>query len=136
VAVYLLLVGVPVLGLLGILEAGRSIAAPLSIGGEWALESTPTADCANPPGSLQRQLAWSVSQSGNQALITLHDGYGTTLQATIDGATFTAKSPVASITATIAGKLDQRTLEGKVTLLGCAPVAFHAVRQAPRKRGA
>jgi hypothetical protein len=127
------MVGVPVLGLLGILEAGRSIPAPLSIGGDWALQSDPTANCANPPGSLQRQLVWSVSQSGTQAFITLHDGYATTLKATIDGATFTAKSSsgaiAASVVATIVGPLDQRTMKGKVTLLGCAPVAFHAVRR-------
>jgi len=84
------MVGVPVLGLLGILEAGRSIPAPLSVGGDWALESDPTANCANPPGSLQRQLAWSISQSGAEAVITLHDGYGTTLDAAIDGARITA----------------------------------------------
>jgi predicted deacylase len=128
------MVGVPVLGLLGILEAGRSIPAPLSVGGDWALESDPTANCANPPGSLQRQLAWSISQSGAEAVITLHDGYGTTLEAAIDGATLTAKSPGGAILATVAGKLDQRTMEGKVTLVGCAPVAFHAVRQASRNR--
>jgi len=128
------MVGVPVLGLLGILEAGRSIPAPLSIGGDWALQSDPTANCANPPGSLQRQLVWSVSQSGNDAVITLHDGYATTLKATIDGAIFTAKSSGATVVATIAGKTDARTMEGKVTLGGCAPVAFHAVRKALRNR--
>jgi hypothetical protein len=128
------MVGVPVLGLLGILEAGRSIRAPLSVSGDWDLHSDPTVDCANPPGSLQRQLVWSVSQSGTQALITLHDGYATTLDAAIDGDTLTAKSPSAMIVATIAGKLGQRTLEGKVTLVGCAPVAFHAVRRAVGSR--
>lgn len=135
VAAYLLLVGVPVLGLLGILEAGRAIAAPLSIGGEWAIESDPTANCANPPGSLQRQLAWSISQSGTAALITLHDGYGTTLEATIDGSTLTAKSPGGTIAATITGKLGKRTMEGKISLVGCVPAAFRAVRQVPGKRG-
>ncbi len=127
--------GVPVLGLLGILEAGRGIPAPLSIGGEWALTSDPTVNCANPPGSLQRQLAWSISQSGTQALITLNDGHATTLEATIDGATLTAKSPGGAIAATIAGKPGARTLEGTVTLEGCAPGAFKAVRQAPKNRG-
>ena len=128
------MVGVPVLGLLGILEAGRSIPAPLSVGGEWDLQSDPTAGCANPPGSLQRQLACSISQSGAEAVITLHDGRGTTLEATIDGATLTAKSANGAIAATIAGKVDARTMEGEVTLPGCAPVAFHAVRKAFRNR--
>jgi hypothetical protein len=135
-AAYLLMVGVPVLGLLGILRAGRGLSAPPSVGGEWALSADPTVNCANPPGSLQRQLAWSISQSGTQALITLADGHATTLEATIDGATLTSKSPMGSIAATIAGSLDQRTIEGKITLVGCAPAAFRAVRQAPKKRGA
>ena len=133
------MVGIPVLGLLGILEAGRSITAPLSIGGDWTVEFDPAPHCANGP-SVLRQPAFSISQSGTGALITLNDGHATTLEATIDGATLTAKTPSATIAATvvasIAGKLDQRTMEGKVSLSGCAPVAFHAVRQTPRKRGA
>ena len=134
-AVYLLMVGIPVLGLLGILEAGRSITAPLSIGGDWTVEFDTAPHCANGP-SVLRQPAFSISQSGTGALITLNDGHATTLEATIDGATLTAKTPSAAIAATVAGKLDQRTMEGKVSLSGCAPVAFHAVRQAPKKRGA
>jgi hypothetical protein len=127
-------VGVPVIALLAILQAGRTLSAPLSVGGDWALDSAPTADCANPPGSLQRQLVWSISQSGARARVTLHDGYGTTFDAHIDGATFNGKSPRGSVAATIAGPLDSRTMEGKVTLDGCAPVAFHAVRQPSKAR--
>jgi hypothetical protein len=130
VAAYLLLVGMPVLGLLGILEAGRGIPAPPSISGDWALEFDPAAPCANGPASL-RQPALSISQSGTEALITMNDGHATTLEATIDGTTLTAKW----LTASIAGKLGARTLEGKMHFDGCAPVAFRAVRQAPKKRG-
>ena len=129
-AAYLLLVGVPVMGLLGILEAGRGIPAPLSIGGEWALEFDPAAHCANGPAGL-RQPALSISQSGTEALITVNDGHATTLEATVNGATLTAKS----LTAAIAGKPGERTLEGKMNFDGCAPVAFRAVRQAPKRRG-
>jgi hypothetical protein len=128
------MVGVPVLGLLGILRAGRSIQAPLSVAGEWAIEADPTANCANPPGSLQRQLAWTISQSGTQATITLHDGYGTRLDAGIDGPTLTAGSPGGTVAARITGGVEGRRMEGKITLPGCAPVAFHAVRQ--KKPGA
>jgi hypothetical protein len=127
VAAYLLLVGVPVLGLLGILEAGRGIRAPLSVGGEWAVEAE-----GGPP----RQLAWTISQSGPQATITLHDGTGTKLDARIDGATLTAGSPGGAVAARIAGRVEGRRMEGEITLPGCAPVAFHAVRQAAKKEGA
>jgi|HubBroStandDraft_1064217.scaffolds.fasta_scaffold01803_8 hypothetical protein len=124
------MVGVPVLGLLGILEAGRGIPAPLSIGGDWTLEFDPAAQCANGPASL-RQPALNISQSGTEALVTVNDGHATTLEATIHGATLNAKS----LTAIIAGKPGERTLEGSMNFAGCAPVAFRAVRQAPKKRG-
>jgi hypothetical protein len=130
VAAYLLLVGVPVLGLLGILEAGRAIPAPLSISGDWTLEFDPAAHCAHGPAGL-RQPVLNISQSGTQALITVNDGHATTLEATIGGATLTAKS----LTASIAGKPDARTLEGRMNFDGCTPVAFRAVRQASKKRG-
>ena len=131
VAAYLLLVGVPVLGLLGILEAGRGIRAPLSISGDWMIEFDPAARCASPPGSMLRQLAFNVSQSGTEALITVNDGHATVMEATIDGATLTARS----LTATISGKPGARTLEGKMDFDGCAPVAFRAIQLVPKKRG-
>jgi hypothetical protein len=124
-------VGVPVLGLLGILEAGRGISAPLSISGDWTLAFDPAAPCPSPPGSILQQIAFSVSQSGPEAVITLKDGYATALAATIHGRTLTA----GSFTATISGERDKRTLDGRVNYGGCAPVAFHAVRQAPGSRG-
>jgi hypothetical protein len=116
-AAYLLLVGVPVLGLLAILEAGRGIPAPLSIAGDWTLEFDPAAQCATGPTGL-RQPALNISQSGTGALIT------------VNGATLTAKS----LTATISRKPGARTLEGKMNFDGCAPVAFRAVHLAPKKR--
>jgi hypothetical protein len=125
------MVGVPVLGLLGILEAGRGIRAPRSVGGEWSLTVDPVTGCANPPGSILWQRAFNISQSGTEALITLSDGRATTLEATVNGTTLTAKP----LTATIAGNPDARTLEGHMRLDGCAPVAFRAVRQTPQKRG-
>jgi len=134
VTAYLLLVGVPVLGLLGILEAGRGIPAPLSIGGDWTLEFDPAAQCATGPSGL-RQPALNISQSGTGALITVNDGHTTMLEATISGATLTAKSPAATIAASIAGKSGARTLEGKMNFDGCGPVAFRAVHVAPKKRG-
>jgi len=124
----MLLVGLPVLGLFGILEVGRSLAAPLSIGGEWTLEFDPAATCAGP--ARLRQPALNISQSGTSALIALNDGRATTIDAAIDGATVSAKS----LNATITGKQGQRLLEGKMEFDGCAPVAFRAVRQAPAKK--
>lgn len=126
---YILLVGVPVLGLLGIMEAGRNIAAPRYVGGEWTLQFDPTARCAGTAALRQPEL--SISQSGTAALIALNDGHATVLEATVDGTTLSAKS----LSATIAGKGTQRTLEGTMSLQGCAPVSFRAVRQVSKKSG-
>jgi hypothetical protein len=130
VPAYVLLVGVPVLCLFGILEIGKGIAAPLSIGGDWTIQFDPATNCAGVISRL-RQPALSISQSGPGALITLNDGRSTTFPAAIAGASLTA----ASLTATIAGKPGERILEGKLDFDGCAPVAFRAIRQAPAKKG-
>ena len=134
-AAYLVLVGVPVLGLLGILEAGRGVSAPLAISGEWTLSFDPAAGCANGPATL-RQPALSISQSGTQALITVNDGHATTFEATVNGAAIAAKSPAAGIAAGISGKAGERTLQGVMNFNGCPAVAFRAVRQASKKGGA
>lgn len=74
----------------------------------------------------------SIAQSGAQAVITLNDGHATTMDATVDGSTLTAKSLITRI----AGDPGARRLEGAMSFTGCAPVAFRAVRQAAKKRGA
>ena len=121
---YILMVGAPVLGLLGILEAGRTIAAPPSIGGEWTLQFDAGPQCAGIPASL------NISQSGPAATITLNDGR--TIQARVDGVTLSGES----LRVSIAGKAGSRTLIGVLSLNGCGPVAFHAIRRAAAKRDA
>ena len=126
----MLLVGLPVLCLFGILEIGKGIAAPLSIGGDWMVQFDPGANCASGPARL-RQPALNISQSGPGVLITLNDGRSTTFPATITGANLAAPA----LTATIAGKAGERILEGQFNFDGCAPVAFRATRQEPAKKG-
>jgi len=122
VAAYLVLVGAPVLGLLGILEAGRAIAAPVSVGGEWKIEPDSAVSCADVPAGM------SISQSGAYALITLKDGE--TMDGAVSGATLSGKSLQASIAGNAAG----RTLQGTMRLNRCGLIAFRAARQ-PRKQG-
>lgn len=116
------------LGLLGILEAGRGIAAPPAIGGEWTVEFDGAGRCASGPAGL-RQPALNISQSGTEARITLNDGHASTLDAAISGVTLRSKSLIA----TISGQAGARTLEGQMLFADCAPVPFRAVRQAARK---
>jgi hypothetical protein len=69
---YLVLVGSPLLGLLGILRAGERIVPPRLMGGEWELEPSVVheglATCFE-QGSGDE--SWSVSQSGTRAEILL-----------------------------------------------------------------
>lgn len=127
----MLLVGSPVLGLLGILEAGRGIRAPLAIAGEWTVVFDSGARCAADPAG-PRQPALSISQSGTQASITWNDGHATMFEANVQGTTLTA----GPLRATIAGQPGARTLEGTMNLAGCGPLAFRAVRQTAKNRGA
>jgi hypothetical protein len=124
-----LLVGLPVLGLLGILEAGRGIAAPPAISGDWTVDFGASGACGV---GRWRQPALSISQSGTDAIITINDGRTTAFEATVNGGMLTG----ARLSATISGKPGARVLEGKLNLDGCSPVAFRAVRQvASKKRG-
>jgi hypothetical protein len=126
----MLLVGLPVLALMGILEAGRAVAAPLSIRGEWTLEFDSGATCARDLAAL-KQPALSISQSGPDVIITLNDGHGSTYPATLDGSALHSALLVASIS----GKYPARVLDGRINLAGCAPAGFHAVRQIRPKTG-
>ena len=82
---YLLLVGLPVLLMLGTLHFGRSMAAPLSIGGSWALTLDPDAHLDGcdgwhaDPGSLTAELL----QSGHTVAIGLNDAWRTVLNGTL-----------------------------------------------------
>ncbi|SRR5579871_210656 len=126
----MLLVGIPVLGLVGILEAGRGLSVPPAVSGEWKLEFD-NATCAT-LASL-RQPALSISQSGVDAMVTLNDGKnggrGTVFEAGIEGDTLQSSLVTASIT----GKRGERAMQGTLAMDGCPPVAFHATRQAPPK---
>ncbi len=73
--IYLLLVGPPFLGLIGILELGRGLTAPRSIGGEWQLDvaSRRQAAGACPDLVFDKQPTLKVSQSGLRAELVFAD---------------------------------------------------------------
>lgn len=122
VVAYIVLVGAPVLGLLGILEAGRTVSAPVSVGGEWKVQSDSAVNCPAVPRTLV------ISQSGADLLITLNGGR--TIEGAVSGSTLSGKS----MQAAIGGTATARTLEGTMGVSGCEPITFRATRQ-PRQRG-
>lgn len=73
--IYLALVAPPFLGLVGIIEVGRGIAAPRAIGGDWQLDDASRQAAATPCHGLvfDKQATLKVSQSGLRAEVAFAD---------------------------------------------------------------
>ena len=73
--VYVLLVGAPLLGLLGILQAGERLVPPRAVGGDWLLDHAPDGAPAclesSPDGE---PVTLHIAQSGTRAELTLRAG--------------------------------------------------------------
>jgi hypothetical protein len=151
---YVSLVGVPLLGLIGILHGGRALRAPLSVAGNWNLEADVASWAGQPCGDLLsglKQPAFDISQSGTMVVLALNNPQATALTGTIRGTTLTAGADEpangagqcsGSRAVHIDGLLKedgaQRTLTGTLklnTCATCAVIAFEAVRRAPAKKG-
>lgn len=139
IAIYVLLVGAPLLGLLGILRAGERIVPPHHVGGEWAIDPAFAAalraacpDVAFPAAGP----ALGVSQSGTRAVLTLNDTATTTLDARLEGESLTAIADERStacggalrLAATLRPDPRGPELSGTVSVPGSAPVPFRATR--------
>lgn len=86
-AIYLLLVGPPFLGLVGILELGKRLTPPRSIGGEWQLDDSSRQEAAAPCHGIvfDKQPTLKVSQSGLRAEVLFADRAKTAIDVEIDG---------------------------------------------------
>lgn len=127
---YLVLVGLPLLGVLGILRAGSGLAAPPSFGGAWALAPASYPDGCTPPAELR------VAQSGRRAEVALG---AETEAAEVDGRRLRTRGAVAVRGGACRGWLVEAAGEGApvpAALVGrlvpegcaCAPVPFRARR--------
>jgi len=147
---YILLVGIPLLGLLAILRAGERLTPPRYLGGAWTLEADFTSlanqACRNLFSSL-RQPFLSISQSGPALDLTLNNSQRTTLPGTLENSSLTVgvgrrASPSAGgncldpqaiwLRAEIAQQAGQRILIGTLGVAGCpgcSPIPFRAQRQ-------
>jgi hypothetical protein len=84
--IYLALVTPPLVGLVGILEVGKGIAAPRSFGGEWQLDDASRREAGEPCHGLvfDKQATLKVSQSGLRGEVTFADKAKTVLDVHID----------------------------------------------------
>jgi len=75
VLTYLLLVGFPLLGVVGVLRIGESMMPTLCIHGPWKMEVSKPATSSSCEGQLRRAepLAFSISQSGPQFSLSFNN---------------------------------------------------------------
>ncbi|HUI43278.1 MAG TPA: hypothetical protein VL523_15045 [Terriglobia bacterium] len=156
IVAYACLVGLPLLGLLGILHAGQRLKAPVSVAGAWNLKADFNAWAGKPCGELLskiKQPFFTISQSGNGLMVALNSAPAATLTGSVKGTSLIAgaDAPQSSagadncsspdkihLAATVEGQAPSRALTGLLSLnacAGCAPIAFHAVRQSARPEG-
>jgi hypothetical protein len=125
------LVGLPLLGILLVLQLGRGLTASPSFGGTWRLATASYPDGCTPPGALR------IEQSGARARVGMGAG---TAWGEVDGASFRTLAPVEApgegcdgwhVEAEGDGGVVPAHLTGRLVPAGCAcaPVPFRAARE-------
>jgi hypothetical protein len=153
---YILLVGLPILGLVGILKRGHKITAPVSVDGVWKLHADAAHLAALPCGkslAAAPDIAMAISQSGGNFTWSLVDGPKSAGSGVLEGATLKAavvpSAPWSSeadcgrgheftLLATVDPKTTPRSLTGTLSLNdcpSCGTVEFRGFQQAPAGKG-
>ncbi len=157
IVAYVLLVGLPIAGLMGVLKSGRALTAPISVDGVWRIQADPTLLSSLPCGKALAQnseTAVSISQSGRNFTLSFSDGPKSTASGVLDGTTLKASlvpaapwseetgcgtGRILDLVATVDPKLDPRSLSGMLSVNdcpSCGSVRFRAERLAlPAKKG-
>ena len=142
---YLLFVGIPLAGLLGVLRLGQGIRAPQAVHGHYAVTHLESAGACQ-AYLLSGDSSLTMTQSGRQVTATLGRAGGVILRGSVDGSTLTlagvvpaalprqAACPVGD-TVRLVGQArrgpDHGHLDGTLTFLrcpDCATTGFQAVR--------
>ena len=151
VLAYVFLVILPLVGLAGILRAGRSVTAPVSIDGLWTMRVDSAQLDSLPCGKMLAaapEKTIAIAQSGRSFVLIFPSGPKVTASGTLDGTSLSAwlkwpaesadNSCVAGSQLAVLAQLDRKTggtlLNGTLTSAdcpSCAPVEFRAERQTP-----
>lgn len=152
---YVLLVGLPILGLLGVLRKGHTLTAPISIDGTWKVTADAARLAALPCGKslAASDLALAISQSGGNFVLSLPNGPKSIAAGSIDGTSLKA-SVVPSgawageagcndrdlqLVATVDPSANPRVLAGTISVNdcpACGAVEFRASRLPAPVKGA
>jgi hypothetical protein len=153
---YIVLVGLPIVGLAGALKSGRALTAPISVDGAWTLQVDPVQLAALPCAKSLvpvQDATLAISQSGKNFTLSFPSWPKSIGTGKIEGTKLTASlippdvwtsqagcgnARELSIVAAVDGKTDSRSLLGTLSVNdcpSCATVRFHGVRQAPPAKG-
>ena len=152
---YIALVGLPVLGLAGVLRGGRNLKAPMSVGGVWKVQANAEGLADFPCGRLlfSGNPAFTIAQSGRNFTLNFSNSPFAAESGTVDGTTIRATfvpsgaalkdsgcgaGRTLSLTATADVKATAKTLAGVLRVndcTGCAPLEFQAAREDQAKGG-
>lgn len=136
---YLLLVGLPVIALIGVVRIGQQITPPPYVGGLWrAAEATLAQDACNPPGFTASLPEVNVNQSGQVLELSFPNAASAKSRAEMDEGALRATTASADPECPASWLLEARfggteydRLEGRWTPVGCQacrPRTFIAVR--------
>jgi hypothetical protein len=152
---YILLVGLPIVGLLGVLRSGRKLSAPISVDGLWHLQIDPARLASLPCGNAlasSPDTALAISQSGTNFTLTLANGPKATAEGQLNGTALKASIAPApewsaqagcgndrglALVATVDPKSEPKSLVGTLSVNNCPSceaVEIRAVKQNPAKR--
>src|SRR5581483_7072035 len=145
VIAYVSLVALPLLGLFGVLRAGRDIAAPTAVDGAWNIQADVNQlaqlTCADSGSAVTPAL--TISQSGRYLSVRFNSIPGLTASGTLEGNTIQIVGSVTrpgsrceSRSVSLVAALDPgpgaTSLRGKISAEGCPlcpPLDFRAMRE-------
>jgi len=116
---YLLLVGTPLLGLVGLLRVGERIEAPSAIAGTWAVDSafSRAVERGCFPRAFAEATAFEITQSGRFVRLTANDAAATTFEGRLDGGALVARGARAAPTTALPQCAAPRATELRLRLL-------------------
>ena len=151
---YILLVCLPVLGLAGVLRSGRTLKAPMSVGGPWKMGVTAGRLAEFPCGRslASANPAFTISQSGTSFTLNFSNSPLSSVSGIVDGTMIRAglvpsgaavkdsgcAGHTLFLTATVDFKATPKTLAGLLRVdncAACAPLEFQATREDQAKGG-
>jgi hypothetical protein len=152
---YLLLVVLPLVVLTGVLRSGRTLAAPVSVGGLWVIQANADKVFALPCGkSLAAADAnFTILQSGKNFSLNFANSTMSSMSGVVEGSAISANiMPVPgwaktagcnegrslTLTATVNSNVNAHILSGTLLLNDCPPcipVQFQALREEQGKPG-